>query len=147
MKLTEKQKELITHLFEGGEIEYSQAIGYKLDCIGLKNATNVTLDVTPTTLLNTCTIYIHPLQKRINELEAELAKFKNTSIVAKHDPHKEHTHLTTAEVREIEEVLTTAKVIDKELIMATYNISVTTMNRIIKGTHSKSSLDFKFPTK
>ena len=147
MKLTDKQKELLIHLFEGKEVEYNRATGYKLDYIGLKGSTNVTLDITPTTLLNDCVIYVHPLQKRINELEAELAKFKDTSIVAKHEKHKEHTHLTTPEVREIEEVLTTAKVIDKELIMATYNISVTTMNRIIKGTHSKSSLGFKSPTK
>ena len=89
-------------------------------------------------------IYISPEQARIAELEQQLASTQaEIQKLLAPKSNRTYNRLSTNEIREIEEILMSDKVLDRNLILSTYETSQPVLSRIRTGKHTKSSEKYK----
>ncbi len=106
----------------------------------LRTLEGVTIEDTHYSLseLDDLEIYINPLQETVDHLKSEVKRLSNL-LLASTEPKKrtKRPHLKVGEVKEIEQAI--KKGVAQDTIMGTYDISVTTLHRIVHHTHGLST--------
>ena len=141
-------RDKIEHLLNGHALVDAENNAHRLNSFSLyavgagPSIIDITID-----LLDSLSVKLTPEQQRIKELEEEVERLK-----AKQTPrrtpttiglHKVHTHLSEAEVHEIEDLFQAFPDSSYIHIASTYDISHPTVSRIHTGQHAKSSSSYK----